>query len=99
MKRSRIRRKQRSGLAEYNKAREALAEQAAYRCQARTPNCNGQLEQVHHRKGRDGELLTNPEYLLGVCYPCHSYIHANPSESYERGWMIRRNDGGLSVVE
>lgn len=90
-RKSHMRKKRRPGTEQYLQMRETIAEQAAYRCQAKTPRCSGQLDQVHHRKGRDGELLTNPEYLLGVCEPCHSYIHSHPSESYERGWMIRRN--------
>jgi len=90
LRRTGIKRRKRKGNSAYLEAREVLAEQAEWRCQAGTPQCNGQVEQVHHRKGRDGELLADPEYLLPLCYPCHIYIHANPETSYQRGWMVRR---------
>jgi hypothetical protein len=86
-------RRRRKANPEYLAIRERIAEEAGWACQARTTRCNGRVEQIHHRKGRDGELLTNPEYLLPLCEPCHTYIHAHPAESYERGWMVRRNHG------
>jgi hypothetical protein len=27
--------------------------------------------------------------LLHVCLFCHAYIHDNPAESYEAGWLKR----------
>lgn len=91
LRRTGIRRRKRKGNVEYLAMRGVVAEAAGWRCEARTRACNGQVEQVHHRKGRDGQRLTEIQYLLAVCHPCHEYIHANPSESYERGWMVRRN--------
>lgn len=91
MKRSPIRRKPRRGLSDYSKAREDLAARVGDMCEARTSACTGALEQVHHRKGRDGVLLADPQYLLGVCAACHRYIHDHPTESYEKGWMLKRN--------
>lgn len=91
LRRNPIRRRQRKGTGRYLEHREVIAEAANWVCQAGTPVCEGNVEQIHHRKGRDGELLTDPTYLLAVCFPCHTYIHAHPQESYDKGWMVRRN--------
>jgi hypothetical protein len=24
----------------------------------------------------------------GLCWPCHGHVHANPTESYEHGWLL-----------
>jgi hypothetical protein len=78
-------------LRRYQKARAVVYERSGGTCEARTPDCEGRLHQVHHRKGRDGELIDDLDLLLGVCIWCHHYIHANPARSYEQGWMVRRN--------
>jgi hypothetical protein len=46
--------------------------------------------QIHHKKGRVGALLTDPAYFMAVSNEGHRYIHDNPKESYERGWMLPR---------
>jgi hypothetical protein len=73
--------------------RARVLEAANGSCLARTPDCRGAASQTHHRKGRDGDLVDNPEFLLAVCWACHNHIHQNPAMSYERGWMLRRNGG------
>lgn len=94
MRRTPIRRrskKETERLRRYQTARYIVAERSNGYCEANTPNCRGPLDQVHHRKGRDGDLVDDVDLLLGVCWSCHNYIHNNPLHSYERGWMIRRN--------
>lgn len=27
--------------------------------------------------------------LISLCRECHSYIHANPAESYKYGWLLK----------
>ena len=46
---------------------------------------------AHHKAGRDGDKLADDTEFLGACDPCHTYIHAHPEESYELGYMVRRN--------
>ena len=75
----------------YDRARTIVMESANGMCEAATRRCIGPAGQIHHRKGRDGDLVDDLDYLLAVCYACHDYIHSHPNESYERGWMIRRN--------
>lgn len=94
MKRTPLRRrssKESARIRRYNKQRANLLDVSGSPCDARTKDCRGVADQIHHRKGRDGDLVDNPDYLLPVCWACHRYIHGNPSESYEMGWMIRRN--------
>ena len=50
--------------------------------------CGKQAVHTHHRKLRSqggGDEKTN---LLRVCLDCHTWIHANPSESYARGLLV-----------
>ena len=94
MKRTPIRRRsnrEAERIRRYDRARAIVMEAAQGMCEAATRVCVGPAGQVHHRKGRDGELVDNLDYLLAVCYACHDYIHSHPHESYERGWMVRRN--------
>lgn len=94
MKRSPIRsrsKKETARVRRYEQARGIVFERANGYCEANTPDCRGPMDQVHHRQGRDGDLIDDESRLLGVCWSCHNYIHSNPAISYERGWMIRRN--------
>lgn len=63
-------------------------------CMAATPVCTGRAEHRHHLAGRGKPGTTAAQALdrltLDVCARCHLYIHANPAESYERGWMLHR---------
>lgn len=52
--------------------------------------CGGEAHEIHHKKGREEDLLCNPEFFMAVCRPCHDYIEDHPSESYKKGWMISR---------
>lgn len=59
-------------------------------CEVGAEGCWGMASQLHHRKHRrHGD--DSPGNLLAVCVPCHNWIHAHPSSSYERGWLIRGN--------
>lgn len=96
MKRTPLRRrstKESARIRRYQTARYIVAERSNGSCEARTPDCRGLADEVHHRKGRDGDLVDDVDLLLGTCWACHRFIHSNPALSYERGWMIRRNGG------
>jgi len=45
-------------------------------------------EQIHHRAGRLGDLLTKEKFFLAVCDKCHKRIHLNEEESREKGLII-----------
>lgn len=57
-----------------------------YRGMARVPQAN----QIHHKRGRIGDLLTNKEFFMAVSPQGHNYIHHFTKESYEKGWMLNR---------
>lgn len=47
-------------------------------------------EEVHHIRGR-GKYLLDTSTWLAVSHAAHQKIHANPKESYEKGYMLPRN--------
>jgi len=47
-------------------------------CAAKLPGCLGKSSQVHHKKGRIGDLLIDTKYFLAVCMHCHQVIENNP---------------------
>lgn len=55
------------------------------------PNCEvckkDQSESLHHKRHR-GKYLCVEEYFLATCSRCHSYIHNNPKEAYEKGLLL-----------
>lgn len=53
-------------------------------------NCGNKSEQVHHKKGRIGKLLTDKRYFLAVCDACHKYIELHPAWSKAHGYSESR---------
>jgi hypothetical protein len=43
---------------------------------------------VHHIKGRMGDLLWDVEFFLAVSRRGHTHIHEHPEEAREKGWLI-----------
>lgn len=65
-------------------------------CEFRVPDvCTGRAVDVHERtrRGQGGALDEAPN-LAAICRACHDHAHANPAESYERGWLVRRWSNG-----
>lgn len=46
--------------------------------------------QVHHKKGRIGDLLTDVRYFLPVCDEGHKEIEDNPKWAKEQGFSLNR---------
>jgi len=44
--------------------------------------------EVHHTNGREYERLIDKEYWLGVSNEGHKWIHANPKEARQKGYLI-----------
>lgn len=59
-------------------------------CQAHLPCCTNQSNQVHHKKGRIGELLTNEKFWLSCCAACHDYIENHREFAIEKGYSLKR---------
>lgn len=49
--------------------------------------CTGSASENHHKNGRTGLRLLDVDYFMAVCRDCHQYIHNNPKESREKGWL------------
>ena len=86
--------RRRRDLDAYRAARAEVARRADGRCEMRTPVCTTVGVEAHHVKGRVGPLLTDTEWLLWTCRPCHDLAHDRPAEAYRNGWLARRNGGG-----
>lgn len=70
--------------------RRQVRRRARGKCEAHcTKACTEMIRHFHHRliRAQGGKGTLNN--CLGVCQSCHDHIHANPVESYLRGWMIR----------
>lgn len=48
------------------------------------------VEHIHHRLRRSQGGKNELDNLLGLCRPCHDWIHRYPGQSYEMGYMLRR---------
>ena len=57
------------------------------------PNCavfpELKATEIHHKQKRNGERLLDTTLWLAVSRKAHLYIHANPEESYSKGWLIK----------
>lgn len=72
---------------EYSQKRKEFLEENPI-CQVH--NCGQKSDQVHHKKGRTGKLLTNKKYFLAVCGLCHDYIENNPLWAKAQGYSESR---------
>jgi hypothetical protein len=52
--------------------------------------CGNRATQVHHRRGRCGQLLTDPDWFMAVCSPCHDFIELHPQQAKDAGWSLSR---------
>jgi len=46
--------------------------------------------EIHHKKGRIGELLTNTNHFLSVCRNCHRWIEEHPKMAKAFGYSESR---------
>jgi 5-methylcytosine-specific restriction endonuclease McrA len=60
------------------------------------PTCQAchfkQADQVHHKAGRIGKLLTDVDYFMACCGTCHQFIEMNPSAALKMGWIVKRTN-------
>lgn len=61
-------------------------------CQVGTLSCTIKATEVHHKRGREGELLTDERYFLAVCRHCHTVIEENPTWAKHKGFSENRLD-------
>lgn len=72
---------------EYTKVREAYLKVFPV-CEVY--NCNNKSDQIHHKKGRIGELLTDINFFMAVCDTCHKYIETRPLWAKLNGYSLSR---------
>ena len=58
------------------------------RCERRADGCTERPTEVHHKAGRRHPDANAHRNLAALCASCHRHIHANPTESYEHGWLL-----------
>jgi hypothetical protein len=69
--------------------REEVAARSGGWCEIDHPLCGGPARHMHHILMRSQGGKHNAGNLLHVCAQGHAFIHANPSLSYEQGWLQR----------
>lgn len=81
--------KQKKRLEEYEKARDEYM--AAHEvCEVR--GCYNLANDLHHKAGRVGSLLSDKKYFMAVCRGCHENIHEHPKEAEREGYIVRVRD-------
>ena len=51
--------------------------------------CGQEAAHKHHRKLRSQGGDNSPANLIRVCAECHDWIHYNPAEAYEQGYLVK----------
>jgi len=52
--------------------------------------CFAKSTEVHHKKGRIGDLLTDERYFMAVCNAHHRVIELNPIWAKNNGYSLNR---------
>lgn len=81
-KRSKKRSKQET---EYSKLRLLYLNDHEF-CESRLPGCSLKATDIHHKKGRVNEDLTDITEWMAVCRSCHQWIETHPIEATELGF-------------
>ena len=89
-------------IAPHKVAKRKLYEKNRKEYLAEHPKCeicgNKCRRDLHHKAGRTGKSpneegvmefnYTNKATFMAVCRVCHEYLHRNPKEARERGWLV-----------
>jgi len=59
-------------------------------CEMKLDCCKVVANEVHHKAGRIGALLTDPNNFMAACAPCHAWVTENSKEAIEMGLSISR---------
>ena len=81
--------KQLENLKKYRKVRDEFMKEHP-NCQARLQGCTIKATDLHHRAGRYGNSLTDTEYFMALCRPCHNKIEDGGKWVYELDFKINR---------
>lgn len=53
-------------------------------------DCNNKAKEVHHKKGRENDLLTNTDYFMAVCPGCHHRITTDSAWAIANKYSYQR---------
>jgi hypothetical protein len=80
-------------------ARSAVIARSGGRCELRVAaNCARIVHHVHHIRRRSQGGGDDADNLLGVCSPCHDYVHAHPDWAQRHGALVRTGDPHIWVI-
>jgi len=79
--------KRKQELKEYNKKRKVFLTKH-YKCQVR--GCNNASTEVHHKSGRENDMLLKEEHWMAVCHTHHRAITDNSEWAYKEGYSLSR---------
>ena len=54
---------------------------------------------IHHTRGKLGELLFATQYFKAVCSTCHRYIHDHPHQARELGLLCEKGNWNTMPIE
>jgi Pyruvate/2-oxoacid:ferredoxin oxidoreductase delta subunit len=60
-------------------------------CEIPVKGCTHQAIDVHHTKGREGELLTDVRFFKAGCRNCHIWVTVNSKQAIEMGYSVSRH--------
>jgi hypothetical protein len=60
-------------------------------CGMNLPGCTKKATQVHHKKGRENDLLLKKEFWMPGCDSCHTWCTEHSKEAIELGLSISRH--------
>jgi hypothetical protein len=52
--------------------------------------CDNKASEVHHSRGRVGDLLCDTRYFVPVCRAAHDWIGCNLEEARKHGWIAEK---------
>lgn len=68
---------------------EACTYDRIHRCMINRSDMTGsRADQIHHKDGREGDLLLDESKWMAICGPHHDFIHQHPNEARKRGWLV-----------
>jgi hypothetical protein len=82
--------KQKEADKEYKKVRAKYLKAHPF-CEAKLEGCGKVSVEIHHKRGRIGEDLINPDFFLACCQKCHMVIEANPAWAKQNGFSVSRH--------
>lgn len=53
---------------------------------------------LHHSRGRSGQLLVLAQYFQALCSTCHRWVHDNPKEAQAKGLLAGPGDWNVVPV-